>query len=107
MNVSGTGTIFTSGSQSSGILALSQGGNGGGGGAGSTFDSADDGGNGGMGGSVNVTGTWNITTTGDQAHGIWAKSVGGVAGGGGNGGWTGTDAGSGGTGTTGGPVVGD
>ncbi|MGB8354522.1 MAG: hypothetical protein WCD79_11580, partial [Chthoniobacteraceae bacterium] len=69
VNVYGSGTISTSGSQASGILALSQGGNGGAGGNGSTFVSGDGGGNGGMGGSVNVSGTWNITTTGNQAHG--------------------------------------
>jgi len=102
--VEGGGTITTSGLQSSGIIALSQGGNGGSGGSGSTFNSADDGGNGGQGGAVDVNGDWNITTTGNQAHGIWAKSTGGVAGGGGNGGWTGTSAGGGGVGTSGGNV---
>ncbi len=102
--VDGGGTITTNGVQSSGIIALSQGGSGGAGGSGSTFNSADDGGNGGQGGNVQVDGTWDITTSGNQAHGIWAKSTGGVAGGGGNGGWTGTSSGGGGVGTAGGNV---
>jgi len=103
--VTGDSIINTTGKQSSGILAVSQGGSGGTGGDGSTFNSADAGGSGGPGGLVNVNGTWDITTTGDQAHGIWAKSVGGIAGGGGDGGWTGTSAGGGGQGTAGGSVV--
>jgi len=102
VTVDGNGTITTTGSSSVGILAVSQGGNGGSGGAGSTFNSADDGGEGGSGGAVHVSGSWNITTSGAQAYGIWAKSTGGVAGGGGDGGWTGTSAGSGGQGTAGG-----
>ncbi|MGC4014163.1 MAG: autotransporter outer membrane beta-barrel domain-containing protein [Luteolibacter sp.] len=103
--VNGSGTIHTSGNRASGILAVSQGGSGGTGGDGSTANSADAGGSGGPGGTVTVNGSWNITTTGDQAHGIWAKSVGGIAGGGGDGGWTGTSAGSGGQGTSGGSVT--
>jgi uncharacterized protein YhjY with autotransporter beta-barrel domain len=103
--VTGNGTISTSGLQASGILAVSEGGMGGSGGSGSTFNSADDGGNGGRGGSVYVDGEWNITTTGNQAHGIWGKSTGGTAGSGGSGGWTGTSAGGGGIGTPGGSVT--
>ena len=105
VTVAGTATITTQGRLGSGILAVSEGGNGGGGGSGSTFNSAEDGRPGGPGGVVTVGGSFNITTTGDIAHGIWAKAVGGVAGGGGDGGWTGTSAGSGGTGSRGGDAV--
>jgi uncharacterized protein YhjY with autotransporter beta-barrel domain len=103
--VTGSGEIHTGGDNASGILALSQGGNGGGGGDGSTFNGAENGANGGPGGSVNVNGTWDITTTGSKAYGIWAKSFGGAAGSGGDGGWTGTSAGGGGQGTEGGTVT--
>jgi len=104
VTVAGGATIVTSNALSSGVLAISQGGNGGGGGDGATFNSADDGGAGGAGGSVNVNGTWDITTLGSNSHGIWGKSVGGIAGGGGDGGWTGTAAGDGGQATGGGDV---
>ena len=102
--VTGSGEIHTSGDDASGILALSQGGNGGGGGDGSTFNGAENGANGGRGGSVEVNGTWDITTGGAKAYGIWGKSFGGTAGSGGDGGWTGTSAGGGGQGTEGGAV---
>jgi len=105
VTVLGNGTIITYGDYSSGILALSQGGNGGDGGSGSTFNSGTGGGNGGAGGTVYIDGTWNITTNGNQANGIWGKSFGGVAGSGGNGGWTGTSSGGGGIGTNGGTVT--
>jgi autotransporter-associated beta strand protein len=103
--VTGGGEIHTSGDDASGILALSQGGNGGGGGDGSTFNGAENGANGGRGGSVVVNGTWDITTGGAKAYGIWGKSFGGTAGSGGDGGWTGTSAGGGGQGTEGGSVT--
>ncbi|MGI9343294.1 MAG: hypothetical protein ACR2QV_10605, partial [Gammaproteobacteria bacterium] len=97
--------ITTQGDNATGILAISRGGNGGGGGAGATFNSAEDGGPGGSGGSIDIRGAWTITTSGDEAYGIWGKSVGGVAGGGGDGGWTGTSAGDGGQATGGGDVA--
>jgi len=103
--VEGSGKIETTGYRASGIIALSEGGNGGGGGDGSTFNSADDGGASGQGGNVTVNGDWSITTKGNEARGIWAKSLGGIAGGGGDGGWTGTSSGTGGQGTGGGSVT--
>ncbi len=105
VTVNGDGTIQTFGVNASGILALSQGGNGGGGGDGSTFNGAENGANGGRGGIVVVDGSFNITTHGDKAYGIWGKSFGGAAGSGGDGGWTGTSAGGGGQGTEGGSVT--
>ncbi|MEI9895009.1 MAG: hypothetical protein WDN28_14245 [Chthoniobacter sp.] len=80
VSVTGNGIINTSGLQSTGILALSSGGNGGSGGDGGTTNGASNGGAGGEGGTVDVNGSWTITTVGDQAHGIWAKSLGGYAG---------------------------
>jgi hypothetical protein len=80
------GTITTSGTQA--IAALSQSIGGGGGSAGSSTGLFAIGGNGGPGGSGNtstITATGAaITTTGDQAHGLVAQSVGGGGGVGGN-----------------------
>jgi len=104
VSVLGSGTISTTGARSIGIFALSQGGNGGAGGGGATFVGAANGAAGGAGGTVTVNGSWTITTHGTDAYGIFAKSVGGVAGSGGNGGWTGTSSGGGGQGTWGGTV---
>lgn len=95
--VSGSsGTISTAGTGSAGILAQSIGGGGGAGGNALAFQGAAIGGNGGAGGdgqsvSVGINGTDSasapladiITTTGNDAAGIIAQSVGG---GGGNGG---------------------
>ena len=116
VSVYGSGTIETGaiptgqtstdlGVYSSGIIALSEGGNGGDGGEGHQGMPGGGGGFGGQGGTVVVDGSWNITTRGDMAHGIWAKSVGGNAGGGGSGGWLGGDGGAGGQATDGGSVT--
>jgi len=102
--VSGSGTIQTVGDFASGIYALSEGGNGGRGGDGGVFTDGQHGGYGGQGGSVFLDGLWNITTRGSNAHGIWAKSVGGNAGDGGSGGWISGGPGPGGRATDGGAV---
>ena len=102
----GSGTITTTGDYASGILAVSAGGDGGaGGGSWKTVTGGGNGGNGGQGGSVTVDGDWNITTTGNYAYGIWAKSVGGNAGTGGSGGWIAGHPGNGGQATDGGTVT--
>lgn len=85
--VFGSAVINTDGHFASGILALSEGGDGGDGGDGADVTGGGAGGFGGKGGPVGVNGNWNITTRGDNAHGIWAKSMGGNAGTGGSGGW--------------------
>ena len=104
--VSGNGTITTYGDYASGILAVSAGGDGGAGGTSDkVFTGGGNGGNGGQGGTVTVDGDWNIATTGDYAHGIWAKSVGGNAGTGGSGGWIAGHPGNGGQATDGGTVI--
>jgi uncharacterized protein YhjY with autotransporter beta-barrel domain len=104
ITVTGSGTIHTYGQFGSGILAVSQGGNGGGGGSGGGVTGGGNGGFGGLGGAVNVNGSWDIITEGNQAHGIWAKSVGGNAGNGGSGGWLAGVPGNGGQATDGGSV---
>jgi len=101
VQVYGDGTINTEGNYSSGIVAFSVGGDGGGGGSGSGAMPGGKGGYGGMGGEVIVDGSWNITTIGNQAHGIWAKSLGGNAGNGGSGGWLFGKPGGGGVATDG------
>ncbi|WP_280822684.1 autotransporter outer membrane beta-barrel domain-containing protein [Pseudaminobacter soli (ex Li et al. 2025)] len=89
VTVTNSGTLWTGGNMSVGLLAQSIGGSGGDGGfagAGGLFTAVGVGGNGGAGGSggeVSVTNNANITTKGSLAHGILAQSVGG---GGGNGG---------------------
>jgi len=106
VHVDGSGTITTAGDYASGILALSAGGDGGAGGSSDkVFTGGGNGGNGGQGGTVTVDGDWNITTTGNYAHGIWAKSVGGNAGTGGSGGWIAGHPGNGGQATDGGTVT--
>ena len=105
VEVRGSATIETEEEFASGILAVSQGGRGGNAGSGSWSTGGGAGGTGGKGGKVDVEGSWDITTQGDKAHGIWAKSVGGNAGAGGSAGWLGTaSAGSGGRATDGGEV---
>lgn len=104
VEVHGNGTIHTLGDFSTGIFALSEGGNGGNGGDGGIFTDGLHGGYGGQGGNVLLDGLWNITTEGDKAHGIWAKSVGGNAGAGGSGGWLFGSPGGGGQATDGGSV---
>ncbi|MBN2231362.1 MAG: hypothetical protein JW781_00890, partial [Deltaproteobacteria bacterium] len=103
--VSGNATIETEGDYASGIVALSVGGDGGAGGSGSGAMPGGGGGYGGLGGPVIVDGDWDITTTGDKSHGIWAKSLGGNAGSGGSGGWLFGKPGGGGQATDGGSVT--
>lgn len=104
VEVNGSATITTDGDYSSGIVAFSVGGNGGSGGSGSGAMPGGGGGYGGMGGDVILDGSWDITTDGDMAHGIWAKSLGGNAGNGGSGGWLFGRPGGGGAATDGGDV---
>ncbi|MBS3733075.1 MAG: hypothetical protein KGY42_09220, partial [Desulfobacterales bacterium] len=103
--VSGSADIETRGDYASGIVALSGGGNGGAGGSTGGAMSGGMGGYGGRGGIVDVNGSWHVTTEGDKAHGIWAKSLGGNAGDGGSGGWLWGDPGAGGQATDGGRVT--
>ena len=105
IDVSGNAIISTLGNYSSGILALSEGGNGGDGGHGADVTGGGSGGFGGMGGDIIVDGSWDITTQGDNAHGIWAKSTGGKAGTGGSGGWLAGSPAPGGQATDGGNVT--
>lgn len=115
VDVFGSGTITTLGHNAIGIYALSEGGNGGTGGEGSFVNPAEKGGFGGTGGEVYVEGAWDITTgraatetvtrSGDNAYGIWAKSVGGTAGSGGSGGWLAGASAGGGEGAVGGKVT--
>jgi uncharacterized protein YhjY with autotransporter beta-barrel domain len=105
VRVNGSGTITTAGEFASGIIAVSAGGDGNNGG--DSWDVVTGGGNGGAGGhggNVIVDGDWNITTSNNYAHGIWAKSVGGNAGTGGSGGWIAGHPGGGGIATDGGTV---
>ena len=104
ITVTGNGKIHTTGDYSSGILALSQGGIGGVGGSGSGTTGGGGGGFGGKGGEVDIAGSWSISTEGDKAHAVWAKSVGGSAGPGGSGGWFFGSPGSGGEASDGGMV---
>ncbi|NOD95323.1 hypothetical protein GS636_21205 [Ruegeria sp. HKCCD4884] len=103
-----TGTVRTSGTDSTAVLAQSVGGGGGNGGfnvsaslAGAGVGSGavsvglgGDGGTGAIGGTVTLTTTNSIETTGDRSSGVVAQSIGG---GGGNGGFnvSGTGAGAG------------
>jgi hypothetical protein len=103
--IGGIGKIETAGDSASGIIALSTGGEGGNGGDGSVFTGGQSGGYGGKGGAVTVEGNWTITTQGNKAHGIWAKSTGGNAGAGGSGGWISGSPGGGGQATDGGAVT--
>jgi len=104
VEVTGQGTIRTQGHYGSGILALSEGGDGGDGGDGADVTGGGAGGYGGQGAPVQVNGIWDITTQGGEAHGVWAKSVGGNAGTGGSGGWLAGGPGGGGQATDGGPI---
>jgi hypothetical protein len=105
VTVTGAGTIETFGHFGSGILAISEGGDGGRGGDGGAWAGGQGGGFGGRGGKVHVDGYWTVTTHGDAAHAIWAKSAGGNAGPGGSGGWLIGAAGAGGQATDGGEVT--
>jgi hypothetical protein len=111
------GEISTAGDRSYGILAQSLEGGGGNGGfsvSGSVIGGSSlnisvgvDGGNGNMGDAVNLSSLSSIKTTGDDAHAIFAQSVGGGGGNGGStvsasfGGGTGLNFGFGGDGGTG------
>jgi hypothetical protein len=105
ISVDGIGTIETSGDSASGVIALSTGGDGGNGGDGCVFTGGQSGGFGGKGGTVRIEGILNITTQGEKAHGIWAKSTGGNAGAGGSGGWICGSPGGGGPASDGGNVT--
>jgi len=96
ITIRGGGTIVTEGNNSSGILAVSEGGIGGAGGGDSTWVDGGGGGYGGDAGSVVVDGAFNITTKGTESHAIWAKSIGGSGGVGGTGGVFGSGGGGGG-----------
>ena len=95
VDVTAADTITTLGDRSYGILAQSIGGGGGAGASAGTFNYATSnaldvavgggGGPGGLGGTVGVNNSAMITTSGVNAHGVWAQSVGG---GGGIGGYT-------------------
>ncbi|MGD8618323.1 MAG: hypothetical protein PVH54_03960, partial [Gammaproteobacteria bacterium] len=78
--------ISTLGDTAYGIYASSRGGNGGGGGWGvGLYGEGGDGGYGGKGGIVTVTNNGQISTLGDESHGLLAESVGGAGGNGGSG----------------------
>ena len=112
VTVTNSGSIQTTGNQAIGIQAQSIGGGGGDGGTtgGVFLTIGGSGGGGGPGGTVTVDHGGQILTSGDDAHGVFAQSVGG---GGGNGGATGSVSafagaaigGSGGTGSRGGDVA--
>lgn len=107
INVSNSGTITTAGVYAPGILAQSVSGAGGiGGSASGLFDA--NGGKGGTtpdGGTINVIHSGTITTTGANAQGIVAQSLGGGGGMGGDaGGMIDIDGGTGGAGGNGGSI---
>ncbi|MDZ8118801.1 hypothetical protein [Pontiella agarivorans] len=99
--VTGSGTIETRGTHSSGINALSAGGSGGRGSAGFQSGDGGRGGAGGAGGTVTVNGSWTIDTVSSGSHGISAGSLGGDGNDGGNGKSDSADDGNGGSGGTG------
>ncbi|HSH17241.1 MAG TPA: LamG domain-containing protein, partial [Verrucomicrobiae bacterium] len=94
--IEGGGDIVTMGTNSIGVLALSQAGQGGNGGEGSAAGEGGDGGGGGDAGTATVDGSWHIDTFGDSAYGLSARSVGGAGGGPGTGGYIDGDGGWGG-----------
>ncbi|MDB5735473.1 MAG: Outer rane autotransporter barrel [Alphaproteobacteria bacterium] len=77
--------ISTGGDYAAGIYALSHGGQGGAGGDSNGGPSAGTGGPGGDAGSVSLTNSGKIATSGLQAHGLYAASIGGNGGSGGGG----------------------
>ncbi|MGE5303856.1 MAG: hypothetical protein ACM3TN_11070 [Alphaproteobacteria bacterium] len=110
--LSGSDFIITVGNNVRGISARSIGGNGGNGGNGTalavTPGIGGDGGNGGNGGNVTVNSAGDITTSGTNAHGIFAESHGGNGGNGGDGNGVGlilAQGGDGGAGGSGGTVT--
>lgn len=94
VTITNSGSISTFGDGAMGIYAQSVGGGGGTGGDvelgfSESFDSttfgvgvvdAESGGDGGTGGAITITEAGKITTTGENAHGVWAQSVGGSGG---------------------------
>lgn len=86
VTVSNGGTITTSGDDGDGVFAQSIGGGGGSAsGTGAVFAAiGGSGGSGGSGGTVSVTNSGSIQTTGVDASGIHAQSIGGGGGSGGN-----------------------
>jgi hypothetical protein len=98
----GNHSITTQGNNAYGIVTSSTGGNGGPGGGGGAVISGKggDGGQGGAGGEVTITSNGTITTSGPNAYGLLAASLGGNGGNGGTGG--GAFAGLGGAGGDGG-----
>ncbi len=85
VTVSSSAAITTVSDQSAALVAESIGGGGGSGGSGFAFfyGSGGSGSIGGSGGSVTVTNSGVLTTSGDDAHGIYAQSIGGTGGDGG------------------------
>ena len=106
VDVSNAGTIETLGRQSHAIFAQSIGGNGGDGGdSGGLIAIGGTGGGAGEGGTVTVSNSGVLSTTGENAHALFAQTVGG---GGGTGGFSGGIAslgGSGGGGGNGGQAI--
>jgi hypothetical protein len=96
VNINGSATIETTGSQALGIHAVSIGGDGGDGGDSSAFGGGGNGPLGAGGGTVTVDGTFNIHTHGVESHGIGAYSIGGRGGQGGDDTFFNPDAGEGG-----------
>ncbi len=81
VTVSSAGTIETSGQRGRGIHAASRGGGGGDGGTSvSIVEFGGAGGSGGDGGEVTVANAARVSTTGDQADGLYASSLGGGGG---------------------------
>lgn len=94
--VTNSGSIQTEGAGAMGVYAQSVGGGGGSGGdmegnlvtafadfvqtAGAEMFGTDDGGAGGTGGDITIDSSGDIATTGENAHGIWAQTVGGGGG---------------------------
>ncbi len=101
------GDISTVTDELPGIALTSRGGDGGNGG--SSYVSLNlpgaDGGDGGDGGDITLVADVNITTTGENAHGISAQSVGGEGGNGGDGYGVDGSGGTGGRGSQGGTVT--
>jgi hypothetical protein len=96
VNVLGSATLETNGSEALGIHAVSLGGDGGDGGDSSAFGGGGNGPLGAGGGTVTVNGDFDITTHGVDSHGIGAYSIGGRGGKGGDDTFFNPDAGSGG-----------
>lgn len=77
--------ITTSGAKATAVQAVSRGGGGSAGGAGGIFYVAGKGSQGGTGGAVTLHSGATVSTAGDDAHGLYAASLGGAAGDGGKG----------------------